>query len=466
MLGAVESGARSFTDVVELTGLARPTAHRLIQGLEDHGFLVHVGGLGYVLGPRLLGTRRQRDARSPAPGSGASRPRASRSVDRRERSTLRSGRRPAGLHRRRRVRERAPHDRRGRLLAAPDEGLGRARCSSRGPETTTARVSSGRRTDPARLERQVATTRRRGWAESVAERAPGVASVSAPVFGPDGALARRGVGLRAGVAARATQSEAIRARRRRGREGDRARPRRLATRRTPRAPAPPGPGKISSSLRRTSSSSWTSSARNEPSSCSSVLGPDDGGRHRRLVQEPRERDVRRPRAQVGADLLVALQPVAVLVDLVLQVFGGAATLVDLLERSRQQAARERAPGDQAHPVLLDRGDHLELERALGQVVEGLLGGEARPCATCWRSRSPSRCASRRSSTIRRRGSCPRSSAGPSPPRSRSTTRSGRCGASGRGRCSRSAGACSEPSHARRIASFDRRDSFGQSAICP
>ncbi len=39
--------------------------------------------------------------------------------------------------------------------------------------------------DLARLEQQLATTRRRGWAESVAERAPGVASVSAPIFGPD-----------------------------------------------------------------------------------------------------------------------------------------------------------------------------------------------------------------------------------------------------------------------------------------
>lgn len=29
-------------------------------------------------------------------------------------------------------------------------------------------------------------TRERGWAESVAEREAGVASVSAPVFGPDG----------------------------------------------------------------------------------------------------------------------------------------------------------------------------------------------------------------------------------------------------------------------------------------
>jgi DNA-binding IclR family transcriptional regulator len=32
----------------------------------------------------------------------------------------------------------------------------------------------------------LATVRRRGWAASVAEREPGVASVSAPVFGPGG----------------------------------------------------------------------------------------------------------------------------------------------------------------------------------------------------------------------------------------------------------------------------------------
>ena len=38
--------------------------------------------------------------------------------------------------------------------------------------------------DPAEL----GGIRRRGWAESVAEREAGVGSVSAPVFGPDGRL--------------------------------------------------------------------------------------------------------------------------------------------------------------------------------------------------------------------------------------------------------------------------------------
>src|SRR5918996_6509457 len=54
ILRAVEEGARSFTDIAGATGLTRSTAHRLIQGLEDHGFLLQIGGLGYALGPRLL----------------------------------------------------------------------------------------------------------------------------------------------------------------------------------------------------------------------------------------------------------------------------------------------------------------------------------------------------------------------------------------------------------------------------
>src|SRR4026208_1431732 len=48
ILRAVEEGARSFTDVVGATGLTRSTAHRLIQGLEDHGFLASIGGFGYA----------------------------------------------------------------------------------------------------------------------------------------------------------------------------------------------------------------------------------------------------------------------------------------------------------------------------------------------------------------------------------------------------------------------------------
>src|SRR6185503_4418893 len=54
VIDAVESGARSFTAIAEATGLTKPTAHRMINALAAHGFLMHVGGVGYALGPRLL----------------------------------------------------------------------------------------------------------------------------------------------------------------------------------------------------------------------------------------------------------------------------------------------------------------------------------------------------------------------------------------------------------------------------
>ena len=43
-------------------------------------------------------------------------------------------------------------------------------------------------TELARLDQQILTARRRGWAESVGEREPGVASVSAPIVGAHDAL--------------------------------------------------------------------------------------------------------------------------------------------------------------------------------------------------------------------------------------------------------------------------------------
>jgi DNA-binding IclR family transcriptional regulator len=54
ILDAVEGGARTFTDLVRATGFSRPTTHRLIKAMEEHGLLSLRGGLGYRLGPRLL----------------------------------------------------------------------------------------------------------------------------------------------------------------------------------------------------------------------------------------------------------------------------------------------------------------------------------------------------------------------------------------------------------------------------
>jgi DNA-binding IclR family transcriptional regulator len=187
VLGAVESGARSFTDVVERTGLARPTAHRLIQGLEDHGFLVHVGGLGYVLGPRLLGLAAS--AMNDLPLRALARP----ILERLARSTGESAQLFVRDRDKRVCIDTAESDSELRTIVEVGSALPLTRGSAGKVflawtgDHDRARLI-GTADDADRLEQQVATTRRRGWAESVAERAPGVASVSAPVFGPDGSL--------------------------------------------------------------------------------------------------------------------------------------------------------------------------------------------------------------------------------------------------------------------------------------
>jgi len=187
ILSAVEGGARSFTDIVAATALTRSTAHRLILGLEDHGFLIHVGGTGYALGPRLLALATTAMRELPL------RELAHRSLERLARSTGES----AQLY----VRE---GDRRICIDAVESEselrtivdigaslpltkGSGGKVFLAWGTERDRALLNeAAARGD--RLAQQVTTARRRGWAESLAEREPGVASVSAPVFGPHGAL--------------------------------------------------------------------------------------------------------------------------------------------------------------------------------------------------------------------------------------------------------------------------------------
>ncbi len=187
VLGAVESGARSFTDVVELTGLARPTVHRLIQGLEDHGFLVHVGGLGYVLGPRLLGLAAS--AMNDLPLRDLARP----VLERLARSTGESAQLFVRDRDKRVCIDAVESDSELRTIVEVGSALpltkgsaGKVFLAWTGDHDRARLI--GTADGAARLEQQVATTRRRGWAESVAERAPGVASVSAPVCGPDGSL--------------------------------------------------------------------------------------------------------------------------------------------------------------------------------------------------------------------------------------------------------------------------------------
>jgi DNA-binding IclR family transcriptional regulator len=187
VLGAVENGARTFTDVVELTGLARPTAHRLILSLEDHGFLVHVGGLGYVLGPRLLGLAAS--AMRDLPLRDLARPvleRLARSTGESAQLFVRDGDRRVCIDSAESDSELRTIVEVGSALPLTKGSAGKIFLAWTGDHDRSRLIGTAE--DTARLEQQVATTRRRGWAESVAERAPGVASVSAPIFGPDRSL--------------------------------------------------------------------------------------------------------------------------------------------------------------------------------------------------------------------------------------------------------------------------------------
>jgi DNA-binding IclR family transcriptional regulator len=187
ILRAVEAGARSFTHIVAATGLTRSTAHRLILGLEDHGFLLHVGGLGYSLGPRLLAlaTTAMRDL--------PLRELAHPTLERLARSTGESAQLYVREGDRRICVDAAESDRELRTIVEIGASLPLTKGSAGkvflawGTERDGELLRRlGERGD--RLPRQVSTTRRRGWADSVAEREPGVASVSAPIFGPLGVL--------------------------------------------------------------------------------------------------------------------------------------------------------------------------------------------------------------------------------------------------------------------------------------
>ena len=173
-----EGGPATLAEVVEGTGLARPTAYRLLSALEAH-HLVARGGRRYVLGMRLLGWGARAvgvdliEVSRPvlaglAEESGESVQLYVREGDRRvcAASVERAG---GGLRDTVPVGAVLPLERGsgGKVLLAWAEDGG----EFTGVETA-----------------ELVEIRSRGWAESVAEREAGVASVSAPVFGLGGEL--------------------------------------------------------------------------------------------------------------------------------------------------------------------------------------------------------------------------------------------------------------------------------------
>lgn len=171
-----ESGPASLAGVVEGTGLPRPTAHRLLSALETHRLVTRDDGR-YALGVRL--------------SSWGSRAVGVDLVEK-ARPMLIALRDETGESTQLYVRER---DRRVCVASVERAGGGLRDTVPVGAVMALDRGSGGRvllawSEEGERIAGadDLAETRARGWAESVAEREAGVASVSAPVFSPGGSI--------------------------------------------------------------------------------------------------------------------------------------------------------------------------------------------------------------------------------------------------------------------------------------
>ena len=154
VLAAVEDAPRSLAELVDATGLSRATAHRLARALEVHGLVRRTPDGRFAVGPRLDAAALPELAR---PALEALSHTTGESVQ----LYVRRGNRRLCVA----------------ALESPNElrtivPVGAWLPLDRG---SAGKVLSGE-----------AAALRRGWAESVAEREPGVASVSAPVVDTEG----------------------------------------------------------------------------------------------------------------------------------------------------------------------------------------------------------------------------------------------------------------------------------------
>lgn len=166
-----EGGPESLAGVVERTGLSRPTAYRLLSALESHGLVAREGGR-YSLGLRLLGWcggAGPNLAETATPVLEALRDRTGESTQLYVRE---------GGHR---VCVAAVERTGGGLKDAVPVGAALPLGQGSGGKVLLAWSDKA-----GRESAELAEIRARGWAESVAEREAGVASVSAPIFGAGG----------------------------------------------------------------------------------------------------------------------------------------------------------------------------------------------------------------------------------------------------------------------------------------
>lgn len=181
VLGALEAGPSTLANLVQATGLARPTAHRLAVALEHHRLVARDLQGRFVLGPRLnelaaaAGEDRLLAAAGPVLGKLRDITGESAQLYRRQgeqRVCVAAAERVSGL------RDTVPV---GSALTMAAGSAAQILLAWEEPERLH-RGLMGARFNATTL----AGVRRRGWAQSVAEREPGVASVSAPIRGPSG----------------------------------------------------------------------------------------------------------------------------------------------------------------------------------------------------------------------------------------------------------------------------------------
>ena len=181
VLTALEQGPTTLAGLVSATGLARPTAHRLAVALEHHRLVSRDLQGRFVLGPRLteLAAAAGEDRLLATAGPVLNRLRditgESAQLFRRQgdlRVCAAAAERPSGL------RDTIPV---GTQLTMSSGSAAQVLLAWEDPERIQRGLSAASFSAVA-----LATVRRRGWSQSVAEREPGVASVSAPVRSPSG----------------------------------------------------------------------------------------------------------------------------------------------------------------------------------------------------------------------------------------------------------------------------------------
>ncbi len=176
VLTALETGPTTLAGLVTATGLARPTAHRLAVALEHHRLVGRDMQGRFILGPRLgeLASAAGEDRLLATAGPILARLRditgESAQLFRRQgdmRICAAAAERPSGL------RDTVPL---GSQLTMSAGSAAQVLLAWEEPDRIKRGLHNAHFSAVA-----LSAVRRRGWAQSVAEREPGVASVSAPV---------------------------------------------------------------------------------------------------------------------------------------------------------------------------------------------------------------------------------------------------------------------------------------------